>query len=142
MEWIIRIESTHILEFHVGLEKLKPSNSCKNLGVMFDSQMKMDNHVQSICRSVNFHLRSFRSAHNSLTDEAAAQLVHSLITSKLDHCNFLLYGLPDTLITRLQHLQTIAARIVARCPKTEHITPVLYKLHWLPVRMRILFKLL
>ena len=99
-------------------------------------------HTKCICKSVNFHLRSIRSVRNSLTDEAIAQLVHSLITSRLDYCNSLLYGLPDTLIVRLQRLQNIAARIVARHPKAEHITPVLYKLHWLPVRMRILFKLL
>ena len=136
------IDLTHNLEFQVGQEKINPSNSCRNLGVMFDSHMKMESQVQSVCRSVNFHLRSIRSVRNSLTDEATAQLVHSLITSRLDYCNSLLYGLPDTQIIRLQRLQNIAARIVARCPKAEHITPVLYKLHWLPVRMRILFKLL
>ena len=136
------IDLTHNLEFQVGQEKIKPSNSCRNLGVMFDSHMKLEDQVQSICKSVNFHLRSIRSVRNSLTDEATAQLVHSLITSRLDYCNSLLYGLPDTLIIRLQRLQNIAARIVACCPKAEHITPVLYKLHWLPVRMRILFKLL
>ena len=32
--------------------------------------------------------------------------------------------------------------MVARTPKFDHITPVLRSLHWLPVRLRILFKLL
>ena len=31
---------------------------------------------------------------------------------------------------------------MARSPKHDHITPVLKQLHWLPVRMRVLYKLL
>ena len=39
-------------------------------------------------------------------------------------------------------MQNIAARIVSRCPKYCHITPVLKSLHWLPVKARIHFKIL
>ena len=45
-------------------------------------------------------------------------------------------------LNRLQRIQNIAARIVTRLPKHDHITPVLKQLHWLPVRMRVLYKLL
>ena len=119
---------------------VKPSDTCRNLGVIFDSHMKMENQIQSIilCQSVNFHLRSINSVRDSLTDEATVLLVHALITSKLDYCNSLLHGLPDKLLNRLQHLQNIAARIVSHTSKFEHITPVMYELHWLPVEMRIM----
>ena len=133
---------TSNLEFEIGQTSVKPSKTCWNLGVMFDSHMKMESQIQSICKLVNFHLRSIHSVRNSLTDEATVLLVHALITSRLDYCNSLLQGLPDKLINRLQRLQNIAARIVTRCTKFEHITPVLYELHWLPVRMRIRFKIL
>ena len=36
----------------------------------------------------------------------------------------------------------IAVRVVTCCSKFDHITPVLYELHWLPVRMRTPFQLL
>ena len=65
-----------------------------------------------------------------------------VISSKLDYCNALLYGLPDAQLQRLQRAQNTAARIVTRTKKSEHITPVLKQLHWLPVRHRIVFKLL
>ena len=109
---------------------------------MFDSHMKMESQIQSICKSVNFHLRSINSVRNSLTSEATVLLVHAIITSRFDYCNSLLQGLPDKLINRLQRLQNIAARVVTCCSKFEHITPVLFELHWLQVRMRIRFKLL
>ena len=79
---------------------------------------------------------------DSLTDEATVLLVHALITSKMDYGNSLLHGFPDKFINRLQRLQNIAARIVSRTSKFKHITPVMYELHWLPVEMRIRFKLL
>ena len=73
---------------------------------------------------------------------SVVQLIHSLVTSRLDYCNSLLYGLPDTKLNRLQRMQNIAARIVTRSPKFCHITPILKELHWLPIPARIVFRVL
>ncbi len=54
----------------------------------------------------------------------------------------LCYGLPDTLLSKLQRVQNVAARIIRRCERTSHIRPVLQDLHWLPVKYRIVFKVL
>ena len=43
---------------------------------------------------------------------------------------------------RLQHVQNSAARPLTGTRKQEHITPVLKELHWLPVTVRIRFKIL
>ena len=60
----------------------------------------------------------------------------------LDSCNALLYGLPNCMLNKLQSIQNTAARIVTLTKKSEHITPILFKLHWLPVKFRIIFKVL
>ena len=43
---------------------------------------------------------------------------------------------------KLQRIQKSAARLVTRTHFHDHITPVLQKLHWLPVRYRITYKIL
>ena len=130
------------LQLKIGQAIVLPSTSCKNLGVMFDDHMQMDAHIGHICRTTHFHLRNIGAIRNLLTDSATEQLIHSLVTSQLDYCNSLLNGMPGYKLKRIQRMQNIAARIVSRCPYKDHITPVLESLHWLPVKYRILFKLL
>ena len=73
-------------------------------------------------------------------------VLHAFVTSKIDYCNGLLYGLPDCAITKFQRVQNAAARLQLGCLchiKTyDHITPILINLHWLPVRYRVNFKIL
>ena len=68
--------------------------------------------------------------------------IHAFVTSRLDNGNALLYGLSQNQISRLQHIQNTAARVVTLSRKSCHITPILKELHWLPVSQRIVFKLM
>lgn len=65
-----------------------------------------------------------------------------LITSRIDYCNSLYYGLDKYALHRLQVVQNAAARLLTGTRKFEHIKPVLSALHWLPVEYRIQFKIL
>ena len=69
-------------------------------------------------------------------------LIHSLVSLRLDYCNGILAGITDHRIKKLQRVQNVAAQILTRTPKLTHITPVLCQLHWLPIKARILFKIL
>ena len=60
----------------------------------------------------------------------------------LDYCNSLLYGVPDYHMHKLQHVMNASARLIFCAPKHCHITPLLQQLHWLPIRLRIEFKIL
>ena len=54
----------------------------------------------------------------------------------------LLIGLPNKTLNPLQSIQNIAARIITKTRKYDHITPILRKLHWLPIKSRIEFKII
>ena len=99
-------------------------------------------HVSQICRSAMFHLRRIALIRKYLSKTAVERLVHAFVTSRIDSCNSLLYGLPKYSLNRIQRIQNIAARIVTCSKVSQHITPILYSLHWLPVNQRITFKIL
>ena len=62
--------------------------------------------------------------------------------SKIDYCNSLLYGLPDTSIIRLQRVQNSLARVVCNSSRrSSHSIDLLKSLHWLPVSERIEYKI-
>ena len=68
-------------------------------------------------------------------------LIHSFVTSKLDFCNSLLFGLPKYEVDKLQMAQNAAARVIAKLRKYDHISQTLRDLHWLPIQERIIFKI-
>ena len=128
------------LQINVGNTEINPSLSARNLRVIFDSHLNLES--QSVCRSAYFHLRNVRSIRNMLTDNACSQLIHALVTVRIDYCNSLLYGLPDCSLSRLQRILNTAARILCKIPKFDHISKTSLDLHWLPIQQRILFKIL
>jgi hypothetical protein len=75
-----------------------------------------------------------------MTQEVAEKLMVSLVSSRLDYCNGLLAGLPDTLLQKLQYVQNCAARVIFKKKKFDHVTHLLRSLHWLPVKERIIYK--
>ena len=103
--------------------------------------MQLDRLVSSYCSSAYYHLRTINNIRHLLTLDACHAAVRSLVLSRLDYCNALLGGLNNRQLDRLQRVQNSAARVVYRVRQHDHITPALRTLHWLPIRMRISFKI-
>ena len=61
--------------------------------------------------------------------------------SCFDYCNFLLSGIPQQLIDKLQKVQNCSARLIFKSSKCTHVSPLLTKLHWLPIAQRIDYKI-
>ena len=85
-------------------------------------------HVNNVCKSAFYHLHTINTYQRKLLTEI---LVHAFVTSKLDHCNSLLYNVPKNVIKKLQLMQNAAARLITRSWKCDHYTPILFDLYWL-----------
>ena len=117
-------------------------NSVKNLGVILDRNLSLGEHIRSTFKKCFFHIRNIGKICKYINEENCKVFIKSLIVSYLDYYNSLYYGLPNILLSRLQRVQNTAARLISRVKRSSHITPVLKKLHRLPVQHRLQFKIL
>ncbi len=127
---------------NIGNDHIGRTHQARNLGVIFNSSMSMENHVKSLSKSCHFHLYNIGKIRYLLDDQTTKLLTQTLVISRLDYCNSLLFNVSSKFLNYLQRIQNTAARIVTRTRRSEHITPVLMNLHWLPVELRIEYKIL
>jgi len=136
------LKTQQISSIRICESTINVSPFVKDLGVNFDSYLKMDEHVHSTCKKAFYQIHLISKVRKHITEDAARTLVQVNIVSHLDYCNCLLAGLPANLIAKLQRVQNCAARLIKRTGKFEHITPVLKDLHWLPIKYRIDYKII
>ena len=125
-----------------GTDIIKPSPHARNIGAIFDTTMSMLPHVNNVCKSAFYHLRTISRIRKYLSTQTTEILIHAFVTSKLDHCNSLLHNVLKNVVKKLQSVQNAAAKLITPTRKRYHITPILLDLHWLPVSERIKFKIL
>ena len=96
-------------------------------------KLSIKQQVSKISQSAYLELRRISSIRHVLTVDATKTLVTSLVLSRFDCCNFLLSGIPHQLIDKLQKVQNCSARLIFKTSKCTHVSPLLAKLHWLPI---------
>ena len=119
---------------------LHPVDSVRNLGVWFDADFSFSEHIKRTCKACFLQMRDLRRIRKYLTPEVAVLAANALVSSRLDYCNSLFRGLSGFNQHKLQSIQNTLARIVTNHGKYAHVTPILKKLHWLPVKYRCIFK--
>jgi len=100
----------------------------------------MKRHVSKTVSTCFYHLRRLRQLRRHVDIDTMKQLVSAFIFSRLDYCNAVLYGLPQSTIGPLQRVQNAAARVTLGLSPRDHVRPALKELHWLPVAHRIQYK--
>ncbi len=69
------------ISLHIGDTCIDPTDSVCNLGIKFDSHMKMSKQVSSHCQSINFQLRNIRRIKRYLDKETLNHVVRALVLS-------------------------------------------------------------
>ena len=106
------------------------SADIRSLGVHMDGQLNMDRHVNSVCSSCYYHIRALRHIRPSLNQETAANIGRSVVSSRFDYCNSLMYGISNALIC-----------VICALGPRDSVSGARRDLHWLPIEQRIIFKI-
>ncbi len=120
----------------IALDNITPSHQSRDLRVIIDDSLSPSPGVASVCKAASFQLCRISCICQLLTTDATKTLVHSLISPRLDYCNSVLAGLPNTEIGKPQCIQNAMDHLTTQCRKYDHITSVLFDLHWLPIKER------
>src|SRR6218665_1247089 len=102
---------------------IQPSNVVRDLGLLLDSKLSMSMHIGSVTKAFFFHLRRIRQIKRCLNEHCLHVLVQALVLSRIDYCNSVLYGLPNSTLSPLTSVIHTATRLVKNLSPRDHITP-------------------
>ena len=118
--------SKELPTFHlaIGEDRVDPQPSSKNLGSFFDQHMSMDVQVNYICKTSYYHLSKIASIRSLLDRRTTEALIQAFVTSRLNFCNSLLFGITKQNISKLQKVQNRAARLCLKVSREQRIPTV------------------
>jgi len=88
----------------LGSDTLTARNHVRVLGVTISSDLSLEKRISKTCAADLYWLRT---------------LVHAYVTSRVDYCNIVYVGAPNTITDRLQRVLNAAARVVSDTKKYD-----------------------
>ena len=119
---------------------VSPSESIKALGVTLTESLHFNSFIAKKVQICSFHLKNLFHMKNSLPLNIRVILVTNLVLSNIDYCNSLLFGATDKDLKPLQRIINRAVRFIFDLKKRDHTSLFMFKLHFLPIKYRIIFK--
>ena len=80
----------------VAGELLPVASEKTSLGVILDQRLRFDANAYAVVKACNFHTEAIWHVRPLLSQSTAQTLPYSLVNSRLDYCNALLYGAPES----------------------------------------------
>ena len=140
-----KLEKCKTKTLNVDITEIELADKIKYLGVILDQNLSLKKHITSKCQTTMLNLQHIKNTRHLLTQEVTEILVLGTVKSHLDYCKSILVGLPEVDITKMQHIQNIAAKMVVLndvAMKDSNSRSILEKLQWLPIHRRIQYKIL
>ena len=119
------------------------SDAVRSLGILVDKNLDMHDQLKNVKRKAIGNLINISRISRYIDESSRMKLVHGLVMSHIDFCNSLYCGLPSKDLQPLQLIINGAARMVVGLPyfSRERITPYCIRLHFLPLKARIKYKI-
>ena len=115
------VDKVSIDTITIGDSSVPPSESARNIVVIFDKTLCLKDHITKVCQTRHYWLKNIRRIRRCLSLTATQLLVLAIVLSRLDYCNDLYVGLHQQQLGRLQRIQNAAARLITCTPRQEHI---------------------
>ena len=135
------MDKISISELSIDHVKVSAVYNVRNLGTRFDNHLGMKTAINKSCQSGLYHLHNMGRMKSFLSFEHRKSIVQAIVMSRIDYCNSLLYGVAATNLSKLQRVQNATVRLVCSLPRHEHVKSSFIRLHWLPIKFRINFKI-
>jgi len=120
--------AANIHEVEVAGSRLQVAPKLKSLGVTIDSHLRFDCHAKEVAMACNNHTCALHHVRTVLTDDLAQTVACSIVGSRLNYCNAMLYGAPAATLDVLQRAQNNLARVVCQQGGRTDARPLLRSL--------------
>ena len=129
------------MEINISGSVVRCVTNVRNLGGIYDREMKMIYQVNDTIKRSNYAVRGIRKIKPYVSLSVRKTLVVSLVLSRIDFLNSLYSSLNRKDVRRLDVMLNNSARLITGTNPRASITPVLNSLHWLKIEYRIKYKL-
>ena len=114
-------------------ETLQTVSTVKNLGVIFDSRLSFEPHIDHVIAKCFGILIGLMHAKHVLPSHVLPTILDALVLSHVRYCSQVFGCATKTALKRLQRVQNFAARVISGRRKFDHISDVINDLEWLPI---------
>ena len=118
-------------------------SSAKNLGVILDDELSFSKQIVKVVKACFFTIRNLSRIKPFLTVHQVQIGICAGVSSVLDYCNSLYFGINEKLLEKLQSVQNAAVNLLRKKSGHRDVSKrdCMRKYHWLRIRERILFKM-
>ena len=114
-----RVDVNHIT---LAGSLLPLADKVRDLGVIFDCELTMKNHISQIRRQSFSFLHIIGRMNKTITASQCSILINALVLSRITYCAPLLFGITKTELHKIQNIIDVNHRIVARLKKRHDRT--------------------
>ena len=106
-------------------ETLQPVPTARNLGVVFDSRLCFEPHIDTIAAKCFGILIGLMHAKHIIPASVLPTVVNALVMYHVRYCSQVFGCANKTALERLQKVQNFAARLISGRRKREHVSDVI-----------------